>query len=141
MVEVFKNFNKTIQDYMVCNNNNDDKLKFIYQFKKTDLDTRKKKAIEILAKYPGRVPVIVDVNDSNTLAINKNKYIVPANLGLAHFIVELRKKINIDSSKSIFILINNKLMSSNDILSDIYDKNKELDGFLYMIVTVENVFG
>ena len=32
-------------------------------------------------------------------------------------------------------------MSSNDILSDIYDKNKELDGFLYMIVTVENVFG
>lgn len=140
MTELFKSFNKTVKDYMILNNNNNDNLKFIYQFKKTDIDTRRRNAIAILGKYPGRVPVIVDVNDKN-LVINKNKYIVPGNLCLAQFIAELRKKINIGSSHSIFILINNKFINSNDILSDIYDKNKEIDGFLYMIINIENVFG
>ena len=48
---------------------------------------------------------------------------------------------SLDKSESIFLTINNKLCSSNDIISKIYKDHKNEDGFLYVIYSSENTFG
>ena len=39
------------------------------------------------------------------------------------------------------MFINEKLMSSNRLIGEIYENNKEEDGFLYVYICSENTFG
>ena len=110
--------------------------------KEYDINSRKIECKKILLKYPDKIPIIVEKNDSCELnEINKKKYLGPNDMPFNQFIYIIRKRINLESSKSLFIMINNKLIPSNKTLGEIYDDEKNEDGFLYMIYTSENTFG
>mgnify|MGYP001278637621 CR=1 FL=1 len=97
---------------------------------------------KILSKYPTRIPVIVEKKeDCSFNSITKNKYLVPKEMLMNQFIFIIRKRIKLNPSESLFVLVNNSLVSSNTNLSEIYEQNKDSDGFLYMIYTSENTFG
>lgn len=103
---------------------------------------RKLESTKILLKYPSRIPIIVEkYKDSQLKDIDKNKYLVPKDLYLNQFIYVIRKRIKLSPSESLFIMINNELCPSNMILSEIYDKYVDEDGFLYITYTSENTFG
>jgi GABA(A) receptor-associated protein len=53
----------------------------------------------------------------------------------------IRKRIKIKDSEAIFIYVNNKLPLTSSYISDIYDSNKDEDGFLYITYSTENTFG
>ena len=112
---------------------------FICTFQNQDLEERKKSSESIIKKYPKSVPIIVDCKSD--IGLDKNKYIVLKTLTIDQFMYTLRKKIKIDSSKSIFLLCNNTMISNNQMIINIYNKHHHLDGFLYIILTLENVFG
>ncbi len=57
------------------------------------------------------------------------------------FKFSIKKKINIDSTQSIFLICNNILINNSQIMNQVYNRYHEADGFLYMILTLENVFG
>ena len=111
------------------------------KFKIKSLEYRIKEADSALLKYKNSVPVIVDTNVENIQKLDKNKYIVPKDITLGEFIVILRKKLVIKQYESIFLLINNTLMSSHLNMKEIYDSKKNEDGFLYIIYRFENTFG
>ena len=69
------------------------------------------------------------------------KFLVPKDMSIGQFIYVIRKRIQLDSTQTLFITINNKLPSSCHLLSQIYDNDKDDDGFLYIIYTNENTFG
>ena len=112
---------------------------YIKKFKNQKLEERIRLCDNILLRNINRVPIIID--GKNELNILKNKYIAPKNLTMGQFLFILKTKINAKPTDSIFILCNNKLVNNTDIIGDIYEKNKEEDGFLYMYVTIENTFG
>lgn len=116
-----------------------DNYPFIYTFQNQDFEERKKSSEIIMEKYLDAVPIIVDCKSN--IKLNKKKYIVPKNLNINQFIYTLRKKINIDSSQSIFLLCNNTMILNNQNVINIYNKYHNPDGFLYIILTLENVFG
>ena len=111
------------------------------KFKHKSLENRIKEADTALLKYINSVPVIVDSNVENIQKLDKNKYIVPKDITLGEFIIILRKKLVIKKYESIFLLINNTLISSHLTMKEIYDSNKSEDGFLYIIYRFENTFG
>ena len=99
-------------------------------------------ALRIMSKYPTRLPIIVNKHKNCTLPdIDKQKYLVDKDMNMREFLYVIRNRIQLDKSESIFLTINNKLCSSNDIISKIYENEKHENGFLYFVYTNENTFG
>ena len=113
-------------------------------FKKSKtFEERCKESTKIKEKYPDRIPVIVEKSDKCTLThdIDKQKYLVPRSLSCSQFLYIIRKRINIGESESLFIFINNNLIPSSKTIDEIYNTDKDSDGFLYVMYTNENTFG
>ena len=85
-------------------------------------------AYRIMSKYPTRIPIIVIKHKICTLPdIDKQKYLVDKDMNIREFLYVIRKRIQLDKSESIFLTINNKLCASNDIISNIYQNEKNED--------------
>jgi GABA(A) receptor-associated protein len=106
-----------------------------------DMQTRLK---EIKEKYPEKIPVIVKkANDSKLLLPDdfRYKFIVNQDLTVAHFIMVLRKRINLDSNHGLFLFINDLSLPNSAPLKDIYKNHKGNDEFLRIIFREENHLG
>ena len=60
---------------------------------------------------------------------------------LTKFVYIIRKRIKLDKSQSIFLMVNNSICPSNTPIGVVYDDHKDQDGFLYIIYASENTFG
>lgn len=110
--------------------------------KQNTLDKRKNESQTIVKKYPGRIPIIVEkYHDCELPDIDKIKYLVPKDITVSQFMFIMRKRIKLESSQSLFITVNGILVSSNATICEVYDDNKDEDGFLYVVYTSENTFG
>ncbi|RHY96875.1 hypothetical protein DYB35_006944 [Aphanomyces astaci] len=109
------------------------------------LPRRKKRQAEaqrIRSKYPDRIPVICEKADRSEIPdIDKKKYLVPADLTVGQFVYVIRKRIKLSPEKAIFIFINNVLPPTAALMSNIYEEQKDSDGFLYITYSGENTFG
>ncbi|CAO2827253.1 unnamed protein product [Amaranthus hypochondriacus] len=106
------------------------------------LEKRCAEAARIRAKYPDRIPVIVEkAENSDITSIDKKKYLVPADLTIGQFVYVIRKRIKLSPEKAIFIFVDNVLPSTGSIVSAVYEEKKDEDGFLYVTYSGENTFG
>ncbi len=60
---------------------------------------------------------------------------------MGQFAFVIKKRIKMNPNETILLLCNNKLINNTDTINNIYAKNKDYDGFLYIFVTLENTFG
>jgi len=67
--------------------------------------------------------------------------LVPRDMLMNQFVYIIRRRIKLDSSQTLFVMVNNTLVSSNDNLGKIYEDKCDKDGFLYMEYSSENTFG
>src|SRR5689334_18494562 len=117
-----------------------------FKFKQQNPDTHKRKeeSMKIKEKFPERVPIICEKDPKSKFAdIDKNKYLVPGDLTVSQFTFIIRKRISLEKSKALFLLVNGKHSITGDSsISDLYDKYKDSeDGFLYISYTGEIVWG
>jgi len=111
------------------------------------LDKRISESTRILAKYPDRVPIIVECG--KTLKLSKKKYLVPRDITASYLLHIIRGKMEkLEPSKAIFLFCDGKLLSGSTNISQVYEdhiyKNKlnaGSDNFLYLDVALENTFG
>jgi len=109
---------------------------------KNDFAQRLSESKKIMEKYPQRVPIIVErCNQSQINDIDKHKYLVPKDLNMNQFVYIIRKRIKLDKSQSIFLMVNNTVCPSNIPICNVYNDHKDEDGFLYVKYTGENTFG
>ena len=97
----------------------------------------------VLLKYPDRIPVICEKlqNQKDLPDIDKYKYLVPYDLTLGQFIYIIRQRLKLQPDEAMFLFANNKLMSINHTIMNIYYYEKDPDGFLYIKYSKENTFG
>ncbi|XP_011845502.1 PREDICTED: gamma-aminobutyric acid receptor-associated protein-like 2 isoform X1 [Mandrillus leucophaeus] len=149
------------------------------------LEHRCVESAKIRAKYPDRVPVIVEkVSGSQIVDIDKRKYLVPSDITVAQFMWIIRKRIQLPSEKAIFLFVDktvpqSRIISTQQVLTpevfllnsypqailfllkpglqfsmiffcfslssltmgQLYEKEKDEDGFLYVAYSGENTFG
>ena len=107
--------------------------------------TRKQEAQRIFEKFPGRIPIIVEraISAAKTMPlIDKQKFLVPADLTLGQFTFVIRKRMELSSEKALFLFVNNTLPTTGSLIREIYAKNYDHeDGFLYVSYCGENSFG
>jgi len=112
---------------------------YITNFRRQRVEERIKISQKIMSKYPERVPIIVDYKKE--INLDKNKYIVPNNLTVGQFMYILHKKIQLNHEQSIFLLCNNELIFNTELIKNLFNRHRDYDGFLYIIISLENTFG
>jgi GABA(A) receptor-associated protein len=110
-----------------------------------DLAKRKEVAEKIREKYPDRVPVIVEKDPrpkTDAPDIDKKKFLVPADLAVGKFVFEIRKHMtDLSPDKAIFIFVQDAMPPTSDLMSQVYERSKDEDGFLYVTYSGESTFG
>ena len=125
--------------------------------RKNNIGNRQKQTKAIIDKYENKCPIYLtyDKEIINKKLINSaikelNKYIVTSDINLGQFLIIVRKKIKVDINESLTLfienyekdkLINSILAPTSCSIGEIYLTNKDQDGFLYLKLVKENVFG
>ncbi len=74
--------------------------------------------------------------------IDKKKYLVPSDITVGKFVYEIRKHMKLSPEKAIFLFVGNGVLPPTAaLMSQIYDRFKDEDGFLYIVYSGENSFG
>ena len=117
--------------------------------KEFTLDQRISESGRILAKYPDRIPIIIECNDKELAKlIKKRKFLVPYDISVSYLVHIIRNKIKLDSSKAIFMFYEKTLLTSASMIGELYEKHKENnkgdtrgDKFFYITIAYESTFG
>lgn len=99
--------------------------------------------IPIIA-FPGsqETPYPLGINKDSQKEYMKTKYIVSQDKSFGEFMSGFRKGITVNSDKGLFFSSCSGIMLvPNQLMSQIYQRFKDEDGFLYIIYTCENTFG
>jgi GABA(A) receptor-associated protein len=106
-------------------------------------DLRKVESEKIVYKYDGRIPIIVERENTCKVLpeINKNKFLVPSDLTMQQFHYVIRRRLELSASDAIYMFCNGAIPSCSATLESIYEKYKDPDGFLYIFYSGENTFG
>jgi len=106
-------------------------------------EQRATEAARIHHKFPGRVPCIVQKakNSKTVPTIDKEKFLVPADLTLGQFVFVIRKRIELGSEKALFVFVGNSLPTTGTLMRELYLKHADPDGFLYLMYCGESAFG
>lgn len=109
---------------------------------------RKQEASRIISKYPDRIAIICEKSrfSKNIPDIDRKKYLIPKDLTVGQFISIVRKRINLSSEMAVFLFMlkpDNKveIPPTSDLISVLYNENKNDDGFLYFLYSSEETFG
>ncbi|ARF10020.1 autophagy protein Atg8 ubiquitin-like protein [Indivirus ILV1] len=119
---------------------NDSQSTDMIPFKRNPFEIRAEVAKQIMEQYPDRYPLIVDFGHSNqnNIVIKKKKFLVPGNITLREFILIARKMIKIernDMTVQLSVTVAGHIVSQNNNITDLYARFKDLDGFLYIIIS------
>lgn len=106
------------------------------------LSTRVELSTKLRRQHPNRIPIIVDVAAGSNLNLKRTKFLAPADENFSRLIVEIRKHLVLDPSEALFFFCGHvHFVSPGTLLSNVYEKYKDPDGFLYICVSRENTFG
>ena len=114
-------------------------MKFLHH--EMPLEARKAEMLKIIMKYPDRVPVYLQ-STSPDITILKNKLLVDKSHTVGQLMYSIRSKLCISSDKAIFLLDEDGHMPmTSQLISDLYRNKKNIDGCMYLSVSVESTFG
>ncbi|CAM9687724.1 microtubule-associated protein 1 light chain 3 gamma [Lampetra fluviatilis] len=108
------------------------------------LATRKEEVAGIRAKFPTKVPVIVErYSREKTLPpLDKTKFLVPREVTMSQFVSIIRNRLLLRSTHAFYLMVNGRVVPSMAAtMADIYVEHKDEDGFLYMTYASQEMFG
>ena len=109
----------------------------------------------ITEKYHGKFPIIAEPYKSTDPILTRKKFLASPYTSMHKMIIEIRKNMQqLDSNTNLCFYVIGKddnintgisnnmiLLSLSTNIGGLYDQYKDEDGFLYIIYTIENVFG
>lgn len=107
-------------------------------------EQRTAEAERILAKYPDRVPVIVERYErcKSVERIDKSKYLTPSDMTVGQFMVVVRRRLNLSSNQALFLYFGDTTLAKLTItMREAHAQYASPDGFLYVQYAGENTFG
>ena len=110
------------------------------KFKNKSLEERTQFAKSIMEKHPGKIPLIIESNKDKDLP-PIHKFIIPNDLTVGQVIYMLRKRIKLNEREAIYVFFKDNLLSTNTLMSEVYDQHKDADGIVYAVYAKENTFG
>jgi len=108
------------------------------------LRSRVEQSLRIRCKYPGKVPVIVRLceTEKQLKPLKKNKFLINESSTLLKLIHILRKRMQLPQHHSIYLFTEDgSILSVSSYMNLVYDMYSSDDGFLYLFIRSEETFG
>ena len=105
------------------------------------LEQRKNEAKTLSSKYPDKIPLIINECPEDYKYRVKRKMLLPIDMTLGQFMFSIRSKFNINKDESLLIFIGKTMPKSSTLISELHKQYKDEDGFLYVSIIKESVFG
>ena len=118
-------------------------MDFRFNKENPDADQRRTECDKIRKQFPDKIPIIFEKDPKSDIRdIDKTKYLAPINLTVSQFNMMIRKRIEIQQKTALYLLVNGKkLITGDSLLSEIYYKYRDPDGFLYIAYCSELSWG
>jgi hypothetical protein len=72
----------------------------------------------------------------------RRRFLAPGDIAVTQLISEIRKHIELRPDEAIFLFVNgHSLPQSGALLSQVYEKHKDEDGFLYIVYSADSMMG
>lgn len=119
---------------------------------KFTLEQRLSESKRIREKYPNRIPCIIErasVSKSTIPDINKHKYLVPHDITMSSVMQIIRKRMgqSLKPEESLYMFVRTAngektiIAPMNATLSNLDERHRHQDGFIYIEYAGENTFG
>lgn len=105
------------------------------------LEQRKNESRMLANKYPEKIPLIINECSDEYKYKLKRKMLLPIEMTVGQLMFSIRSKFSINKDEALLIFIGKIMPKSSTLISELHKQYKDEDGFLYVTILKESVFG
>ena len=109
-----------------------------YPYANCTIEQRREVVNKIKVKYPTLIPILIDIPGKD---VKRRKYLTHESTTLSQLLYSVRQENKLNEYEGVFLFVNNHLLSVSQNVLDTYIRHANCDGFLYITIVPENIFG